>query len=211
LREGLWALGLPAVLLGGIYCGLFGLTESAAVALAYAVVVETLVHRGLDARGLRDVVVEAARFGGALFPLVAIALSLSLVLAEHRVPPLLVQWVQAHVDSPLAFLVGVNLLLLAVGCLMTIDLAVLVLAPLLAPIAEAYGIDRVLFGVLMILNLEIGFLTPPVGLNLVVAAGAFRQPFGLLCRAALPFIGLMLACLALVAWQPWIATGLLQR
>lgn len=211
LRDGLWALGLPAVLLGGLYGGAFGLTESAAVALAYAVIVETLVHRGLDLRGLRGVFVEAARFGGALFPLIAVALSLSLVLAEHRVPTLLVQWVQAHVHSPFAFLVGVNVLLLAVGCLMTIDLAVLVLAPLLAPMAEAYGIDRVLFGVLMILNLEIGFLTPPVGLNLVVAAGAFRQPFGLLCRAALPFIGLMLACLALVTWQPWIATGVLQR
>ena len=211
LRDGAWALLLPVILLGGLYGGVFGLTESAAVALAYAVLIETTVHRGLDARGLRDVIVEAARFGGALFPLIAIALSLSIVLAEQRVPALLVEWVQAHVDSRVAFLVGVNLLLLAVGCLMTIDLAILVLAPLLAPIAESYGIDRVLFGVLMILNLEIGFLTPPVGLNLIVAAGAFKQPFGLLCRAAVPFIAMMLACLALVAWQPWIAMGLVGR
>jgi C4-dicarboxylate transporter DctM subunit len=76
---------------------------------------------------------------------------------------------------------------------------------LLAPVAESYGYNRVLFGLIMILNLEIGYLTPPVGLNLIVAMSAFKQSFGLLCRAALPFIGLMLVCLALVIWQPWIA------
>jgi C4-dicarboxylate transporter DctM subunit len=117
----------------------------------------------------------------------------------------LVEWTQAHVASPLAFIVAVNLLLLAVGCVMTIDAAVLVLAPLLAPLAESYGFDKVLFGVLMLLNLEIGFLTPPVGLNLLVAMGAFKQPFALLARAAVPFIAMMLGCLALVTWQPWIA------
>ena len=78
------------------------------------------------------------------------------------------------------------------------------------PIAEAYGYDKVLFGIIMILNLEIGYLTPPVGLNLVVAMTAFKQPFGTLCRAALPFIGLMLGCLVLVIWQPWIAMGLVR-
>jgi C4-dicarboxylate transporter, DctM subunit len=92
-----------------------------------------------------------------------------------------------------------------VGCLMTTGEAILVLAPLLAPVAAAYGYDKVIFGLIMILNLEIGYLTPPVGLNLIVAMSAFKQPFGLLCRAALPFILLMMGCLALVVWQPWIA------
>jgi C4-dicarboxylate transporter DctM subunit len=211
LRDGVWALLMPVILLGGIYSGWFGLTESAAVALAYAVVVEVFVHRELDARGLWAVVLAAARLGGALFPIIAIALSLSIVLTEHRVPATLVAWVQAQVQSPLAFIVAVNLLLLLVGCLMTIDLAILVLAPMLVPLAEAYGYDKVLFGVIMILNLEIGFLTPPVGMNLIVAMGAFKQPFGLLCRAALPFVVMMLGCLALVIWQPWIAMGLVRR
>jgi len=77
--------------------------------------------------------------------------------------------------------------------------------------AQAYGVDPVLFGLIMILNLEIGYLTPPVGLNLIVAMSAFKQPFGLLCRAAVPFILLMMGCLVLVVWQPWIAMGLVQR
>jgi C4-dicarboxylate transporter DctM subunit len=103
------------------------------------------------------------------------------------------------------FMLLVNLLLLAVGCLMTTGEAILILAPLLAPVAEAYGINKVLFGVIMIVNLEIGFLTPPVGLNLVVAMSAFKQNFGLLVKAAIPFVLLMIGCLAVVIWQPWIA------
>jgi len=103
------------------------------------------------------------------------------------------------------FMLLVNLLLLLVGCLMTTNEAILILAPLLAPVAEAYGFNKVVFGIIMILNLEIGFLTPPVGLNLIVAMSAFRQPFGLLVKAAVPFIVLMVACLAMVVWQPWIA------
>jgi C4-dicarboxylate transporter DctM subunit len=103
------------------------------------------------------------------------------------------------------FMLLVNLLLLLVGCLMTTGEAILILAPLLMPVAEAYGYNKVLFGIIMILNLEIGFLTPPVGLNLIVAMSAFKQPFGLLVNSAVPYIVTMLACLAVVVWQPWIA------
>jgi len=205
LREGMWAALMPAILLGGIYSGYFTATEAAAVALAYALAVEILVHKELAARDFYDVVLETSRLGGSLFPLIAVALSLNIILTEHRVPQGLVDFMQGWVTSPLAFMVLVNLLLLLVGCLMTTGEAILVLAPLLAPLAQAYGYDRVLFGLIMILNLEIGYLTPPVGLNLIVAMGAFKQSYGLLCRAALPFIAIMLACLVVVVWQPWIA------
>jgi C4-dicarboxylate transporter DctM subunit len=116
-----------------------------------------------------------------------------------------VELMQSYISSPLMFMLLVNVLLLLVGCLMTTNEAILILAPLLAPVAEAYGFNKVVFGIIMILNLEIGFLTPPVGLNLIVAMSAFRQPFGLLVKAAVPFIVLMVACLAMVVWQPWIA------
>jgi C4-dicarboxylate transporter DctM subunit len=127
------------------------------------------------------------------------------VLVEHRVPGQMVEFMQSFISSPLMFMLLVNLLLLIVGCLMTTGEAILILAPLLMPVAEAYGYNKVVFGIIMILNLEIGFLTPPVGLNLIVAMSAFKQPFGVLVRSALPYIGLMLLCLALVTWQPWIA------
>jgi C4-dicarboxylate transporter DctM subunit len=203
--RGIWAALMPIILLGGIYSGLFTATEAAAVALAYAIVVEVFVHKELKLGDFYAVVLDASKLGGSLFPVLAVALSLNIIMIEHRIPQGMVAFMQGYIDSPLVFILLINVLLLVVGCLMTTGEAILVLAPLLAPVAAAYGFDKVLFGVIMILNLEIGYLTPPVGLNLIVAMGAFKQKFGLLCRAALPFILLMLAGLGLVLWQPWIA------
>ncbi|HZT46526.1 MAG TPA: TRAP transporter large permease [Hyphomicrobiaceae bacterium] len=204
-KRGIWALMLPVILLGGIYSGYFTATEAAAVALAYAMLVEIFIYRELKLADFYDVVLETSKLGGSLFPVLAVALSLNIILTEHRVPQMLVTWMQGYIASPLMFMLLVNVLLLIVGCLMTTGEAILVLAPLLAPLAAAYGYDKVLFGLIMILNLEIGYLTPPVGLNLIVAMTAFKQPFALLCRAAVPFIAVMLVCLVIVIWQPWIA------
>ncbi|MDQ8730165.1 TRAP transporter large permease subunit [Bradyrhizobium sp. LHD-71] len=204
-KKGIWAALLPVILLGGIYSGYFTATEAAAVALCYAILVEVLIHRELKLSDFYGVVLETSKLGGSLFPVLAVALSLNIILTEHRAPQALVEFMQGYVTSPLTFMLLVNLLLLLVGCLMTTGEAILILAPLLAPVAGAYGYDKVLFGLIMILNLEIGYLTPPVGLNLIVAMSAFKQNFGLLCRAAIPFILLLLLCLVLVVWQPWIA------
>jgi C4-dicarboxylate transporter DctM subunit len=163
------------------------------------------VHKELRPGDFYHVVLETSKLGGSLFPLIAVALSLNIILTEHRAPQALVDLMQGYVSSPVTFIILVNVLLLIVGCLMTTGEAILVLAPLLAPLAESYGYSKVLFGLIMILNLEIGYLTPPVGLNLIVAMGAFKQNFMLLCRAAVPFIGIMLICLAIVIWQPWVA------
>lgn len=209
-REGVWALLMPVILLGGIYSGYFTATESGAVALLYAVIVEAFVHRELKPADFYKVYIEAITLVGALFPLIAVALSLNLVLTENRVPVEMVNILQSWFTSPVMFIITVNLLLLVVGAVMTTNEAILILAPLLMPAAKAFGIDPVLFGIIMILNLEIGYLTPPVGLNLMVAMTAFRQRFGELAMAALPFIGLMMLCLALVIWQPWIAMELVK-
>jgi C4-dicarboxylate transporter, DctM subunit len=204
-KNGIWAALLPVILLGGIYSGYFTATEAAAVALCYAILVEVFIHRELKLYDFYGVVLETSKLGGSLFPVLAVALSLNIILTEHRAPQALVELMQGYITSPLSFMLIVNILLLIVGCLMTTGEAILILAPLLAPVAAAYGYDKVLFGLIMILNLEIGYLTPPVGLNLIVAMSAFKQPFGLLARAALPFIALMLASLVIVIWQPWIA------
>jgi len=204
-REGIWAAMLPVILLGGIYSGYFTATEAAAVALLYALIIEVWVHKEMKLKDFYQVVLDQSKLGGSLFPVLAVALSLNIVLIEHRVPGQMVEFMQGFISSPLMFMLLVNLLLLAVGCLMTTGEAILILAPLLMPVAEAYGFNKVLFGIIMILNLEIGFLTPPVGLNLIVAMSAFKQPFGLLVKSAAPYIFMMLACLALVVWQSWIA------
>ena len=204
-KNGIWAALLPVILLGGIYSGYFTATEAAAVALCYAIMVEIFIHRELKLYDFYGVVLETSKLGGSLFPVLAVALSLNIILTEHRAPQALVEFMQGYISSPLTFMLLVNILLLIVGCLMTTGEAILILAPLLAPVAASYGYDKVLFGLIMILNLEIGYLTPPVGLNLIVAMSAFKQPFGLLCRAAIPFIVLMLISLVIVIWQPWIA------
>jgi len=204
-RNGIWSAMMPVILLGGIYTGYFTATEAAAVALCYAMLVEVFIHRELKFSDFYKVVLDTSKLGGSLFPVLAIALSLNIILTEHRVPQMLVTAIQGYITSPVMFMLIVNALLLLVGCLMTTGEAILVLAPLLAPVAAAYGYDKVIFGLIMILNLEIGYLTPPVGLNLIVAMSAFKQPFGRLCIAAIPFILLMMFCLALVIWQPWIA------
>ena len=205
LRAGIWSLLMPVILLGGIYSGYFTATEAAAVALAYALVVEIFIHRDFRLREFYDVVLETSKLGGSLFPVLAVALSLNIVLIEHRVPDAMVGFVQSYISSPLTFMLLVNALLLVVGCLMTTGEAILVLGPLLAPVAAAYGYDKVVFGLIMILNLEIGYLTPPVGLNLIVAMTTFKQQFAVLVRAAAPFIVILLTGLVLVVWQPWIA------
>ncbi len=206
LREGFWSLLTPVILLGGIYAGWFTPTEAAAVGLAYALIIETLVHRDFSPRDFYQVVLDTSRLGGSLFPVLAVALSLNIVLVEHRVPVLMIEFVQQYIDSPLTFMLVINAVLLAVGCLMTTNEAILVLGPILAPLANAYGYDPVTFGIIMILNLEIGYLTPPVGINLIVAMTAFRQPFGLLCRSAVPFIALMMLGLVLIVLMPGIST-----
>jgi C4-dicarboxylate transporter DctM subunit len=205
LRHGVWALMMPVILLGGIYSGFFSPTEAAAVALVYAVIIELALHREISVSDLKGVVLEAAKLGGALFPLIAVALSLNLILIENRVPDQMVDIVDDWITSPVTFIITVNIVLLLVGAFMTTAEAILILGPILAPMAVFYGFDKVVFGVIMIVNLEIGLLTPPVGLNLIVAMSAFKEKFGLLVRAAAPFIVLMIGALALISWLPEIS------
>ncbi len=210
LRSGAWSLFMPVLILGGIYSGYFTATESAAVAVVYAVLVESLIHRELGVRDLYSLVGETVRLLGALFPVLMLALSLNVFLTYEQVPENLVRGLAGWIDSPTSFLVLTNILLLAVGCLVDIGSAILILAPLLQPLAEAQGIDPVHLGILMTVNLEIGYLTPPLGLNLIVATIAFREEFWVICRAVLPFIGILLAGLLLVTFVPELSLFLLR-
>jgi C4-dicarboxylate transporter, DctM subunit len=203
LREGIWAMFMPVLILGGIYSGLFTATESAAIAVVYALVIELFVYRKLDLKSLLRVTTETTRLLGALFPVLMMALALNKFLTFEQVPARMVALLEQVFDGPGTFLLATNALLLVVGCLMDIGSAILILAPILQPVAEAQGMDPVHFGIMMTVNLEIGYLTPPMGLNIIVAMTAFRENFWFICKAVLPFIGLMLVGLAVVAlWPP---------
>jgi len=205
LKSGVWSLLMPVLVLGGIYSGYFTATESAAVAVVYAVLVETLIHRKLGLRDLYAVVGETVQLLGALFPVLMLALSLNVFLTYEQIPEGIVRGLSGWIDSPVAFLLLTNLLLLLVGCLVDIGSAILILAPLLQPLALAQGIHPVHLGILMTVNLEIGYLTPPMGLNLIVATIAFREDFWTICRAVLPFIVLLGAGLLVVTFVPQLS------
>ncbi|WP_164660227.1 TRAP transporter large permease [Tropicibacter sp. Alg240-R139] len=202
LQKGGWSALLPVILLGGIYSGYFSATEAAAVALSYALFVEIFIHRELRPVDFFHTAVDTAKLLGMLFPIVAVALSIKTILTIEEIPDQLALWITDVTSSKIAFLLAVNVLLLIVGCLFDVISAILILAPLLLIPATAYGINPVHFGVIMVINLEIGFLTPPLGLNLIVAMTAFRENFLTIARAVLPFIGLILAVLMLVTFIP---------
>lgn len=201
--DGVWALLMPVLILGGIYSGVFTPTESAAVAVVYALCVELLLYRDLRIAELADVTVETSRLLGALFPVLMLAFSLNMFLTYQEVPTQMIAWLGERVTEPGVLLLATNVFLLAIGCLMDIGSAILVLAPLLTPLAAASGVDPVHFGVIMVVNLEIGYLTPPLGLNLIVAMGVFGEEFWEICRAVLPFVVLMLVGLMVITvWPP---------
>ncbi|MBP6816044.1 MAG: TRAP transporter large permease subunit [Burkholderiaceae bacterium] len=223
---GIFALALPLLMIGGIYSGWFSPTEAGAVSLAYALLIEFLVHRREEAaeapagagavqrvrhyfatremtmRALFDTILETTKLLATLLPLLCIAGSLNTILDHSGAPKEMVQVLAGYVQDRWLMMVGINILLLIVGCLMDVGSAILILAPLLEPLAVAKGFDPIHFGIIMIANLEIGYLTPPVGLNLIVAMAAFKESFGRIVKAALPFVAIMLAWLGIIMVYP---------
>ncbi len=216
--RGLPSLLLPVLILGGIYGWLdlgffsiqFTVTEAAAVAVIYALFVELVIHRELKIRQLPSVFSESAIMMGSLFLILVIAISLNRFFVFEQVPEAATAWMLERVDSPLGFLIMVNLFLLALGCVMDILSAILIVAPLLAPIAASYGIHPVHFGIMFIVNLELGYLTPPLGINLFVASTVFNRSILEVIRAVVPFLLLMLFCLVVIVWVPSLSLFLVE-
>jgi C4-dicarboxylate transporter DctM subunit len=173
--------------------------------LAYAIIVEALIPRELKLRDYGAVLSDTVILLGRLLPLVAIASSLNTILDYEGITEAWVASIGDAIQNPVLLMICVNLLLLAVGCLMEVSSAMVVLSPLLEPIMVNAGYDPVHFGIVMTANLEIGYLTPPVGLNLIVAMVAFKEQFTLVVKAVLPFIAVMLGWLALISFVPSIA------
>ena len=220
LRRGILSLMLPVLILGGIYGVLqipgtdigirFTVTEAAAVSVVYALFVELIIHRELTLKDLPDVITESAVMMGSLFLILVIAISLNRFLSFQQVPEMATEWMLARVDSKLTFLIMVNLFLLALGCVMDILSAILIVAPLLAPIAAQYGIHPVHFGIMFIVNLELGYLTPPMGINLFVASTVFERSILDVIKAVVPFLLVMLVCLVGIVWFEGLSMALLR-
>ncbi|MFA7331648.1 MAG: TRAP transporter large permease subunit [Candidatus Delongbacteria bacterium] len=205
LREAAWELPIPPLVLVLIYGGFVTPAEAAAVTAVVVLVVEGLIQRELPWRKLLRLGGESMAMVGAVLAILGVALGLTNFLVDAEVPQRLLEWMQSWLGSRGAFLLMLNLFLLVVGCLMDIFSAIIVVVPLIVPVAESFGVSPLHLGVIFMTNLEIGYLTPPVGLNLFLGSYRFQRPVLELYRASLVFLLLLLLALALVTWVPWLS------
>jgi len=200
-----WELALPAIMIVGLFGGFGTLTEAAALTAFCAFFVEVFIYRDLKlTRDYREVFVECATIVGGILLILGVALGFTNYLVDAEVPTRLIDWVQMHVQSKYLFLLLLNIALLVVGALMDIFAAILVVVPLLKPLAAAYAIDPVQMGVIFIANLELGYLHPPVGINLFLSAYRFKKPMGTIIWATLPFLLILAASVLLITYVPWL-------
>ncbi len=205
-RAGLGDLLLPVLVIGGLAGGVLSVAELAACTALYALVLEMLISRSLKGwRAWVKVSHESAILVGTLFIILGLSMGLTNLLIDAQLPMKLLDWVKIHVDSPFEFLVWLNVLLLLVGCMMDIFSAIVVVTPMLLPIAQHFGIHPVHLGIVILANLEIGFLTPPVGINLFLASQRFQKPVFTVFRAALPFLALLLVWLMVLTYVPGVS------
>lgn len=208
LWEAKWELLLPFIVLGGILSGIVTLDEAAALTVIYAGIVEVVIHRSISLRVLPRIVKESTVLVGAILIILGIALGLTNYLITLEVPTAILDWIQSTTESRIITLIGLNIFLLIVGCLMDIFSAVIIVVPLLLPIAEQFGIDKAHLGIIVLTNLEIGYLTPPVGMNLFISSMKFDRSVLVLYRSVLLFIALLLIALVLVTYVPELSLWL---
>jgi len=198
----IWELPVPLIVIVGIYGGFFTAIDASAIVAAYVFIVEVFIYRDVKFYQIPKVFTESMVLVGGILLILMSALSLTNLFIDREVPQSLFKFVKSAIDSKLMFLVVLNIFLLIVGCLMDIFSAIMVVVPMITPIAIHYGIDPVHLGIVFLTNLEIGFSTPPVGVNLFVASLAFRRPVVELYRATLPFLGLSFIALIVITYWP---------
>ena len=199
-----WELALPAIVLIGLFGGFGTLVEAGAITVVYAFVVECLVYKGFSVR--RDyaaVAKECVIVVGGVLLIVGVAVGFTNYLVDAQLPALLIGWTQAHIHSKYAFLLLLNVVLLLKGSFMDVFSAIIVVVPLITPIAASFGIEPVQLGIIFLANLELGYLTPPVGMNLCLSAYRFKRPMASVYRATLPFYLILLAGVLLITYVPW--------
>ncbi|MFB3904208.1 MAG: TRAP transporter large permease subunit [Acidobacteriota bacterium] len=207
-----WEVMLPLVVLVSIFSGYATLVEAAALTAFYTFVVEGLIHRELGiSRDFPKILAECAVMIGGIFIILACAMGLTNYLIDADIPSRGADWVQSGIESKAVFLLALNGFLLIVGCLMDIFSAIVVAVPLILPVADAFGIDRVHLGIVFLANMELGYLTPPVGMNLFVACFCFKRPLLQVYRASVPFLLILLAGVVMITYLPWLTIGLIEQ
>ncbi|MCD6584171.1 MAG: TRAP transporter large permease [Desulfobacteraceae bacterium] len=206
-----WELIIPIIVAVGIYGGYVTLGEMATLIVVYALIVEVFIHREIKIRHLTVIMNQSMVLVGGILIIMAAALALTNYMIDAQVPMVILDSMQNVFKSKWTFLIGLNIFLLVVGCVMDIYSALLVVVPLIMPIAVSYGINPVHLGIIFLTNMEIGYSTPPVGMNLFIAAFRFNKPVLVLYRSAIPFIIILLIALMLITYIPDLSLFLVNR
>ena len=207
-RQAAWALMMPVIILGGIYGGVFTPTEASAVAVLYALVVGMLIYREIKIPDLMLALRKSVVSSSVIMFIIANAGLFAFLITRAGVPEAVGHWLEEVLKNPAMFLLGVNAALFIIGMFIETSAAIIVLAPILAPVAQRFGIDPVHFGLIMVVNLALGMITPPFGVNLFAACTVARISLDKIIRHLLPFVGVILLCLMVITYVPAISLGL---
>jgi C4-dicarboxylate transporter DctM subunit len=210
VKDARWELPLPLIVLGGIYSGQFAASEAAAITTLYVLIVTVGIKREIKLKALPELMAEAMRLVGAILIILGAATALSNWMVDQEVPNKLFEFSKAYVHSGGMFLMLLNVVLLLVGMFMDIFSAIVILTPLLVPVAVAYGIHPVHFGIVMLANLQIGYFMPPAGMDLFIAAYRFKTGILALTKACLPFFLIVGGSVLIITWWPWLSLALIQ-
>ncbi|HBF13064.1 MAG TPA: C4-dicarboxylate ABC transporter [Deltaproteobacteria bacterium] len=209
IKAAAWEVPLPFIIIIGIYGGLITASEAAAVTAMYVFIVEVFIYRDLKLfTDIPRVIRESMVLVGGILIILGVAMGMTNYIVDAQVPMRIFDWVSQYISSKLMFLVLLNIFLLIVGCLMDIFSATIVVVPIITPIAYRYGVDPVHLGIIFLTNLEIGYLTPPVGLNLFISSFRFKRSIIELYRIAIPYLVIMFLCLLVITYVPWLSTWL---
>ena len=203
-----WALLMPVIILGGIYGGVFTPTEASAVAVFYALVVGVVIYREIKIKDLYVILRKSAISSAVIMFIIANAGLFAFLITRAGVPDAIGRWLEAVLQSPTMFLLGVNAALFIIGMFIETSAAIIVLAPILAPVAMHFGVDPVHFGLIMVVNLALGMITPPFGVNLFAACTVARISLDRIVGHLLPFVGVILVCLLVITYVPSLSLGL---
>lgn len=211
LKETVWEIPLPFIIVGGIYSGTFTATEAAAITAFYVLVIEVFIYRDLKLfKDVPRIMKESMLLVGGILVILGSAMGLTNYLIDAQIPMKILDFMRTFVTSKVLFLIMLNIFLLIVGCLMDIFSATIVVVPLIVPIAKEFGIDPIHLGIIFLTNLEIGYSTPPVGLNLFISSFRFEKPVVKLYSAALPFLFILIIALLIITYVPQLSLWLVQ-
>ncbi len=210
-REAIWEIPLPFFVLGGIYGGFFAISEAAAVTAMYVMVVEVFIYKEIKVSQLPSIMRDSMVMVGGILLILGVALASTNLLIDAEVPMRLFHLIQAHVTNKIVFLILLNILLLILGAILDIFSALVIMIPIILPVAVNYGIDPVHLGIIFLANMQIGYFTPPVGMNLFIASYRFDKSITELYQAAIPFMIVLLAALLIITYWPALSLFLIQR